>query len=302
MSPEVILTRVVMPVSMAAIMFGLGTTLTPADFRRVLRRPRAAAVGLVGQLVAVPLIAVGAASLMDLEPLFAVGLVIIAACPGGVLSNLVSWFARGDAALSVSLTAVTSCLSLITLPSWLAWATARYLGEASAVSVSPLTVGEIALLTVIPVLSGLAFRRRWPARAEVMERPFKVGGLVFMVLTLVLLLASRRGSAAAEVASVAPAVLVLHFGTLAVGAAASLLARLPRTAAVTVTLEVGIQNAALGMTVAAGLLGEPALAIPSAVYGFVMFQTSVVLIAIGRRFGGQSRKSSSSSSKLRSQR
>jgi len=273
-----------MPVGMATLMFGMGSTLTRADFARVLRYPRAAAVGLGCQLILVPLVAAAAAEGFALTPMFAVGLMLIAACPGGILSNLVTWFARGDAALSISLTAVTSCLSLLTLPAWLTWATARYLGEASAVSI-PLgqTVGQVALLTLIPVVLGLSFRARWPERAAAMERSFKIGGFLFLTLTLLGLLASRRGGMVAEVAQVAPAVLALHLGTLAIGLAASLLARLERPQVITVALEVGVQNAALGMTVAAGLLGSSELAVPSAVYGLLMFQTAALLIAISRR-------------------
>lgn len=133
MSPELFISRVLMPLAMAALMFGLGTTLTRGDFTRVLRRPRAAAVGLACQVALVPLIGALVAG-AGLPPLFAVGLMIVAACPGGLLSNLVTWFARGDSALSISLTAVTSCLSLLTLPLWLTWATGHFAGEAATVS------------------------------------------------------------------------------------------------------------------------------------------------------------------------
>jgi len=287
---------------MAALMFGLGTTLTRADFVRVLKHPRAAVVGLCCQLLLVPLIGFIAANAFGLSPVFAVGLMIVAACPGGILSNLVTWIARGDSALSISLTAVTSCLSLVALPAWLTWATGHYLGASSEVVVEPaMAVGQVALLTLIPVLLGLQFRARWPERSVAMERPFKIGGLLFMALTVLALIASRRGSMAADVAQVAPAVLALHLGTLAIGLLAGWAARLPRQQVVTVTLETGIQNAALGMTVAASLLGSAELAVPSAVYGLLMFKTSAVGI-VAARWWTQERKLEGSNPKPLSQR
>ena len=253
----------ILAVVTVALMFGLGTSLSAEDFRRVLTRPRAAAVGLVNQLLLLPLAGLAVATGWGLPPALAVGVVVISACPGGLLSNLLTWFGRGDAALSVGLTAVSTCASLVTLPLWLGVAAAV---EPGMIDLSPAEIiGQVAILTVLPVGAGVAASSRWPEACARAERPFRAASLVFIVLAVLGMLAARQDEVAADFALVGAPVLALHLGTLAAGFGSAKLARLSRPQVIAVTLETGLQNFPLGAAVAVGLTGNAVAVIPVAV-------------------------------------
>jgi BASS family bile acid:Na+ symporter len=264
-----------------ALMFGLGTRLSVDDLRRVVTRPKAAAVGLFNQLVLLPLAGLAVATGWGLPPALAVGIVVITACPGGLLSNLLTWLGRGDAALSVGLTAVSTCASLLTLPLWLSLAA---LTDPGMVRLSPAEiVGQVALLTVLPVGLGVAAAGRWPDACARAERPLRAASLLFIALAVIGVIAARRDEIAADMLLVGGPLLALHLGALMMGFVTAKLAGLSRPQIIAVTLETGIQNFPLGAAVAAGLLGHPEAVIPVAVYGILMFKTAGIVAAVGRR-------------------
>ncbi|MEM6306296.1 MAG: bile acid:sodium symporter, partial [Pseudomonadota bacterium] len=163
------LINVILPLSLAIIMLSLGVGLTGADFARVAQRPRAFAVGAFAQVLLLPLAALVIIQLFGLAGEIAVGFMLLSFCPGGVTSNIISKLARGDVALSVSLTAVVSLLSILTVPLLTAWAVTRFMGDAGPdVSVTSLALAMFAITTV-PVLLGVALRRFAPALAARIE-------------------------------------------------------------------------------------------------------------------------------------
>src|SRR5690554_1853524 len=182
---ESILTSVVLPLALFIIMLGVGLSLVLDDFKRVVIYPKAVVVGLVNQLILLPLVAFGLAKLFGLSPMMAVGLMLIACCTGGVTSNLITYVARGDAALSITLTAISGVVVVVTIPLILVFSMDYFMGETQAVAV-PIgqTIGQIAGVTILPVTLGMLIRRFKPGFALRMERPARIGSTVIFVLIL----------------------------------------------------------------------------------------------------------------------
>lgn len=170
-----IVTQLVLPLALFVVMLGMGLSLVPADFRRVFEKPRAVAVGALGQLLFLPLVALGVIASLDLPPLFAVGLMVLAFAPGGTTSNAITYLVRGDLALSITLTAVTSLITPITIPLGTAWAMSRYLGESATVSL-PVgsTIAILVAITLVPVSIGMVIRNKKPGLATRAERPVRI--------------------------------------------------------------------------------------------------------------------------------
>ncbi|WP_017594257.1 bile acid:sodium symporter family protein [Nocardiopsis potens] len=270
-----------MPIALFVIMTGIGLTLTPGDFRRELRSPRALAAGSVGQLAAVPLLGLLLVLLFRPPPEIAVGLVIVAALPGGTMSNLCAFLGRGNVALSVVLTVAASLAAVATLPLWTLLALEQDVG--AVVPPPGETVGRMLATVVAPVLLGMAVRYRLPALAARIERPFSVAagaGLGLMVLGVALALREDIPDYLHQAGLV---VVLLNLGGAALGWLLGAAIGAPRRDRLTLALELGMKNAALGMLIGGTLLGDFGYAVPSAVYGAVMFGPALVLAAYGRR-------------------
>jgi bile acid:Na+ symporter, BASS family len=273
---------------MAAITFAVGLGLTLSDFRRLAERPRAFVVGLAGQVLLLPALAFAVATAFSLPAGLAIGLILIATCPGGAHSNLYTKLARGDAALSIGLTAASNALGTFTLPVWLYLATSAHASEARVITVSPLeAAAQLALVLAVPLALGMAVRRasaRWAARLS----PWLTG--VAVSLLALLILGSVRTNASRMPGFVAEAgVPVLALNVAAMVAAFGLvrIARLPRGASLAVILEVGIQNATLAVGLALSLSEDPAVLVPPIVYSLLVYLTGGVVVALGRVAGGR---------------
>ena len=284
-----VVTDVVLPLALAFIMLSMGLSLTPADFVRVLRRPRAALIGLTAQIVLLPLLAFalvvawGAAWVMD--PSLAVGFLIIAACPGGVTSNLLTHLARGDTALSISLTAVTSVLSSITIPLIVTAAMIWFLGaEAPPLPLLGTIAGIFAIVTV-PVLLGMAIKGIAPRLADRIEPACRHTAAALFVLIVVAAVIVEWPLLTAHFGEIGPPVLILNLACMAMGWALARSARLGRDQAVAITLEAGLQNGTLAVLIAATFLGSDLMVVPGGVYSLVMFFTAGAYVAwhINRR-------------------
>jgi BASS family bile acid:Na+ symporter len=244
-----------------AMMLAMGLGLAADDFRRVVREPRAALAGVLGQLVWLPLLAILLALLLPLEPSVAVGLLLIAACPGGATSNAFSHLARGDLALSISLTAVSSLVAFLHLPLVLAVGTGLLDLEAARVSLPVRdTVLPLLLTTAAPVLAGMALRRLRPALAARWRGPL-LNASTAVLLLLVVALPVRLAASEVDLGRIfvqsSAAVLLLLGGAMGGALLAARVLRLDPRQAATVSIEVGIQNFALAMVVALSLLDEP---------------------------------------------
>ena len=277
MSPVI---STLLPAGLAFIMFALGLKLSVADFRRVLTYPVAVGLGLIAQTVLLPLTAFGITALFSLEPQTAVGLMILAACPGGVTAAIITDLSRGDTCLSITLTACTSLLSFITVPLIVGFSLEHFLGEAAAVDF-PVgqAIGGLFLITLIPVAAGLvANQAGWllPAIAKMIGRVATVVFLMIVFLTFY----TEWPNITAHFSKVGPAILLLNVATMATGALLGAAGRLPAAGRIALAVECGIQNSALGITVAVSLLSLSGLAVPSVIYAFLMNITALGLVLV----------------------
>jgi BASS family bile acid:Na+ symporter len=278
--------QILLPLALAFIMLALGVGLTPADFRRIFTKPKALLVGAVLQYISLPLLAIAIVAFLPAPPVLKVGIVLLAACPGGTTSNLLTHMARGDVALSISLTALTSLTSMFTVPVVLMIALALFMGP-EAPSVGLVTTGlVIFLLTVVPVGIGMAIRQFAPNIANALDRHSRLlSGIVFTAVVLATLIADRDEMASrfAEAGFIA---LSLNVAAMGVAFAVASLVMLKMKQRIALTLECGLQNATLAIVVAVGMLGDVAYAVPAAIYGLLMFVTAGGFILWARRWSG----------------
>jgi len=284
-----ILVNVFLPLALAFIMFSLGLGLTIGDFIRVAQRPKAFAIGALNQLVLLPLVTFAFVLTFGLRAEIAVGFMLLAACPGGVTSNVISKFARADVALSVSLTAVISLVSAVTVPLLLALSMDFFMGaEAISVNTTGIAVTLFAL-TVVPITTGLILRRvmtQLTLRIEPLIS--RIAAILFVVIVLVAL-ASNWSLFAENVVIMGPAQVLLILVLLALGFSLSRVLRLSVHEAKTISIETGIQSSAMGITVAALLVPDVAgfseYALPAATYGILMYLVPLPIVAWYRRMG-----------------
>lgn len=276
-------TDVVLPGALAFIMLSMGLSLRIADFQRVLVQPKAACVGLFAQMVLLPLIAFALVlawrAVFGLDPSLAVGFVIIAACPGGVTSNLMTHLAKGDTALSISLTAVSSVLSALTIPLIVNAATGMFLGaEAPPLPILG-TVAGVFVIVTLPVLVGMAVRGVASQTAERIEPFCRRTAVVLFVIIVLAAVALEWRLLADHFADVVPLVLLLNLVTMAVGWCAARGACLPRDRAIAISLEAGLQNGTLAVLIAATFLADETMVVPGATYSILMFFTAGLFVA-----------------------
>jgi BASS family bile acid:Na+ symporter len=283
MSGEV-LKQVALPVALFAVLFGMGLSLVPEDFRRVLRHPKAKLVGLTCQLVMLPVIAFALALLFRLPGELAVGLMVLAACPGGATSNVITHLSKGDTALSVTLTAISSIVCVFTIPWIVGWSMEWFMGASAAVAL-PFwkTLGQLTAVTILPIVCGMALRGARPTLAQRLERPAAVFALVFLALIIAAAVA-REKDLAHQFAVAGPAAITLNILTMALGFAAGWAFGLPKSQRITISIEAGIQNGTLALAISLGLLESAQIAMPSVVYSLFMFVTGALMIALfGKR-------------------
>lgn len=277
---------VVLPLALAFIMFALGISLTPADFSLALRRPQPLLAGVLSQVVLLPLVAFGLIRLFNLPGELGVGVLVLACCPGGITSNVMTRLARGDVALSISFTALASLITTLTLPPILSLGGRALMGTAlPAVSITGLGL-QMGLMTTLPVLLGVLLRQRQPALARRWEHPAEriATGLFGLILAVTIL--AEWQTLIDNLASLGPVLLTLNVGMLAIGTAVAQGLRLPASQVSTVAIESGFQNGTVGIAVGALVLeasgsglGLSAYSLPSAVYGVLMMVTIVPYLA-----------------------
>lgn len=274
-----------LPLGLAFIMFAVGVTLVPADFTRLLTQPRAVAAGLIGQLILLPLFAWWLAVAWQLPPEMAVGLVILGACPGGASSALITHLARGSAALSVTLTAITSVVALASMPIVVQLGLRHFLGDATQIefSIGKLVRG-VFIITTVPVILGMLLRAWLPAFTDRVQGTLGKVATALFVLIVIATFVSQREALLANFATVGPAAASLNVAVMAAGIALGLVFRLNRPDSIAIASECGLQNAALGIFVATTLLAAPPLAVPSVVYALIMNLGAFALIAWARRW------------------
>ena len=284
--------ELLLPLALAFIMFSLGLTLVVDDFKRVLTRPKAMLIGLVGQMLVVPVFAFAVAVAWGLAPEMAVGLMILAACPGGVSSGLLTHLARGDTALSISLTAVTSVAAVITVPFVVDFSMQQFMQTAMRVDFPLLKmVRGVFLLTTIPVALGMGIKAWRPALALRLERPAgRLANLLFVLIVLATFF-SQRQVLLDNLGRLGPAAMVLNLLVIAAGFAMAAAAGLRQRDRIAVATECGLQNAGLGIFIAASVMQSPAMTVPSVVYALLMnfgaIGFVILMRGIDRRSAGE---------------
>lgn len=280
-----ILTTVVLPASLFIIMIGMGLSLTLADFGRVVRFPKAVSIGLINQLILLPIIGFGICYLFGLSPMMAVGLMLLAACPGGATSNLISYVSKGDIALSVTLTAISSTVTIFTIPLIVAWALQYFIGQNQEISLPVLkTMGQIFGITALPVSIGMFVRARNADFADRMERPMRIASTVLFVLILAGIVVSDWDTLVASFPVLAPSTFFLNLITMALGWSVAKLLGLELDQCITIAIESGIQNGTLAIVVASSILLMPELSLAAAIYSIAMFLSGGVMMWwFGRR-------------------
>lgn len=285
-----ILTQVFLPAALAIIMLGMGLTLTWDDFRRVVVMPKAVIIGLAAQILFLPLLGYGLAKVLGLPFDLAVGLMILSLCPGGPTASLITFLARGDAALSVTLTATSSIVTLFTTPLGLFLAMENLTGSGRTISL-PVgqTVAFLFVITIIPVVLGMVVKAKKPEWARWGETPFKLFGLVFLVLIIGAALIREKDNVVGYFAQAGVAALLLNVLALAMGAGLALLFRLSKAQATCIAIDTGNCNGTLAVGIAATILQQPGMAITPAVYSLIMLflggAAVVVAPKLGRRVG-----------------
>ena len=274
-----------LPIALAIIMVGIGLSLTREDFAVQARSPRATIVGLFGQLVLVPLVGVGVALLFGLTPMLALGVVLVAATPGGATSNLITYLSRGNVALSVILTALTSVAVILTLPMWFGIGARLIPGAADEEVTVPLgqTFGLLLGVILIPVAIGMILRARRPALASRIERYVGIVGLVVLVLLIVGIVLGERDRIVDLVVTVGPAVIVLNLALIVLGGLLAWVSRLRRAEQIAIAVEFGIKSTTLTLLIAFTVIGDEEVGLAAAVYSIVMYVTAFALVYGGRR-------------------
>ena len=274
-----LLTAWLIPAVVMVIMFAMGLALHPRDFAAVAKSPKAFGLGLASQLMVLPALGFLVAALIAPDPRLAVGLVIIAASPGGPMSNFLTHLARADTALSISLTATTSFISILTLPLIVSLGLALFLGsKAPPISVTD-TILAIMAMTLLPVTAGMGVARLWPHMAERIEPWARRIALICFVGLIAAAIAVDWERVVQYTGAVAPLVVLLNVAAMGSAYALALSARLAPERAIAITIECGIQNGSLAMFVGATLLHDQLMMLPGAAYGVLMFPTAFAFIA-----------------------
>jgi BASS family bile acid:Na+ symporter len=285
--PDQTMTTIMLPIALFVIIFGMGLTLTPEDFLRVVRSPKAKLIGLSCQLVLLPLVAVALALAFRLPGELAVGLIIVASCPAGAVSNVLTHLAKGDTALSVTLTSISSIVSVFTLPWIIGWAMDYFLGEGAAV-VLPFwkTLGQLALVTILPLLLGMLAKHARPALAARLARPANVFSMIFLAVIIAAAVGGTE-NLAEQFRRAGPAAITLNIVAMALAFFVARLAGLARPQRTAISLEVGIQNGTLALGICLGLLHSPTIAMPAVVYCLFMFFSGGLVVAWSNRRAGR---------------
>jgi BASS family bile acid:Na+ symporter len=281
-----LLTALFMPLALAVIMLGLGLSLTLDDFRRILVYPRAVIVGLACQVLLLPVVCFAIATAFGLGPELAVGLMLLAASPGGATANLFSHLARGDLALNITLTAANSVLSVVTLPLIVGLSMAHFMGQGGAI---PLQFGKVVQVVAIvlgPVAIGMVVRAKRPGLSARLDKPVRAISAAFLGIMIIATAIGERDGIVDAFLRVGPAALAFNLVSLVAGYVLPRLVRLPKRQAVAIGMEIGVHNATMAIAIASSpmLLGNATMAIPPAIYGLIMFVTATVFgLAINRR-------------------
>lgn len=274
----------VIPWVLRLVMMGLGLSLTVIDFKRIIIFPKAVTIGLIAQLVGLPAAAFGLSLLFNAPPAIAVGLVILAACPSGVTANAYTFASRADVPLCVTLSAITSVVTVFTIPFLIDIALRLFFGESQLAQISPIgMLISLMTFTLLPLAIGMVLRIRFPSMAERAVEPIRKAVLYLMVLVLLLGIISSYQHIFEHFATAGPLVVVMTLTTMGFGYGVARVFGLPMPQVVTITFEVGVQNLALAWAITFNILERPELAVAGLIYAVIMPAAALGFVAIARQ-------------------
>jgi len=286
MTATELISKVFLPLSLAIIMLGMGMTLIPKDFTRVIKYPKAALIGLTNQLILLPIVGFSLAIAFNLSPTMAVGLMILASCPGGPTSNLITQVCKGNIALSVTLTAIASIVSILTIPFILSYVL-EYFGTGQGITIKlPIvdTILQIMVITVIPISIGMFIRKHKTHFAKRMEKPMRIASTVIFILVFLAVLAANFKLIGSAMKQVGLVTLALNIITMGLGYLTARFFKLNLKNAISITVESGIQNGTLAFVIATSILNNVEMGIPIGAYSIWMFVTGGILMwQLGKR-------------------
>ena len=290
---------VVIPVCLFLIMMGMGLTLITNDFKRVLKYPKAVGIGLTNQLILLPIIGFALANIMPLRPEYAVGVMLLVLCPGGTTSNLFTYLAKGDVALSVTMTAIASVITVFTIPIVLSFSLIYFMGSGSEFELPVVkTVLTLVVLTIVPISIGMLIKRYAPTVADRSQVYVSRFGVIFLTFLVLFLCYVQRDIIVDAFIATGPVSVLLNLSTMALGYYSSKWFGLNLAQRTSVTLEVGLQNSTLSIFMALTLLSNYDMSMMPAIYTLVMFLTAGILVRIFSARYNKLRKSEIESSVL----
>ena len=269
-----------LPISLAVIMFGMGLSLVSGDFTRLFTYPKAVLVGLCNQLMFLPLIGFTIVVLFGLNPSMAIGVMIISICPGGPTSNLITQVSRGNIGLSVTLTALSSLITVFTIPILLSKFIAYFSGDTDVVIQIPIleTMLQILVITVIPVSIGMMIRKRREAFALRMEKPMRTASTVLFVIIFLIIIIANKDNLIQAMKEVGLPTLLLNLSTMGLGYLSAKLFGITGKSQISITIESGIQNGTLAFVIATTMLNNLEMGLPTGAYSIWMFLTGGILM------------------------
>ncbi|MET9632972.1 bile acid:sodium symporter family protein [Lentzea sp. NPDC006480] len=278
--------QIFLPLALALVMFGLGLTLTVADFARVAKYPKAALIALVCQVVVLPAICLGLIFAFGLTGVLAVGMMLLVASPGGTSANLFSHLAGGDVALNITLTAINSVLAVFTLPVVVGLSMAHFMGDDAAVGLQPAKFVQVFAIVLVPVAIGMWVRGRFSAWALRMNDPVRVASVVVLVLVIIAAIVQAYQQLLDNIGTLGPVALLLSVLSLLIGYYVPRAVKVERGQAVASAMEIGIHNATIAITLALTVLNDETMAIAPAVYGVLMYLPAAVAVRLLSRQKG----------------
>jgi len=275
-----IIGQILLPISLAIIMFGMGLSLVSGDFTRLFTYPKAVLVGLCNQLLFLPLIGFVIVVLFGLNPSMAIGVMIISICPGGPTSNLITQVSRGNIGLSVTLTALASLMTVFTIPILLSKFIVYFSGDTDVVIQLPIleTMLQILVITVIPISIGMMIRKRREAFALSMEKPMRTASTVLFVIIFLIIIIANKDNLTQAMKEVGLPTLLLNLSTMGLGYLSAKLLGITGKSQISIIIESGIQNGTLAFVIATTILNNFEMGLPTGAYSIWMFLTGGFLM------------------------
>lgn len=267
---------VFLPITLAIMMMGLGLELTIKDFLRLSRYPKVIFITLFAQLVLLPSVAFFICLILDLPALLAVGLMLLAASPGGPTANLFSYIYKGDVALNITLTAINTIISIFTLPFIVNLSLHYFMSHDSNVTFPVEKIVQVFLITLIPVIMGMLLRAKFPNLSITVSRPMRLLSIGFLTILLIFAIFRERSNLVEYFANIGAATAILCFSSLFIGYCIPLLMGIPEKMARACTFEIGIHNTAIALTIAISVLNNVTMAIPAGIYTIFMYSFATI--------------------------